>query len=71
MSMFSRNTIIILFIKEVCIINALASAIVFLGRHPSIGIEYISIPVPYDSVSRRGPRLHVRENDLYAPACPL
>ena len=40
----------------------------FWGRGLDIGTVYISIPVPSDSVSRRGPRFHVRENDLYAPA---
>ena len=38
------------------------------GRGPDIGTVYRIIPVPSDSVSRRGPRLHVRENDLYVPA---
>ena len=40
----------------------------FWGRGLDIGTVYISIPVPSDSVSRRGPRFHVRENDLFAPA---
>ena len=51
-----------------CIIKAPVSPIVFLGRRPGIDTVYIIIPVPSDAVSRRRPRLHVRENDLYAPA---
>ena len=36
-----------------------------------IGTVYISIPVPSDSVSRRGPRFHVIENDLFAQRTPM
>ena len=39
----------------------------FEVRGPDIGNVYIIIPVPSESVSR-GPRFHVRENDIYAPA---
>ena len=49
-------------------IKAPALPIVFGRWGPDTGTVYIIIPVPYDSVSRRGPRLHVRENNLYVPA---
>ena len=49
-------------------IKAPTSPIVLWGRGPDIGIVYIIIPVPSDSVSRRGPRFHGRVNGIYAPA---
>ena len=68
MSMFCENTITIVLIKEVCIIKAPVSPIVFRGMHPCIGTIYIIILIPSDTVNRQRPRLHVSENDIYAPA---
>ena len=63
------SEILIVFIKEVCIIKgACINPLFFGGRGPVTGTVYIIIPVPSDSVSRSDPGFHVRENDLYAPA---
>ena len=43
----------------------------FGGMSPDIGTVCIIIPVPSDSVSRRGPIFYVRENDLYTPRTPM